>query len=76
MGHEDHRLTGLPEVRDDIEHLGGHLGIQSGGWLVQKEELWIDSECSGNGDPLALTTAELGRFLAGVRPEAQALEDS
>jgi hypothetical protein len=76
MRHKDHRLTGLPKIRDDVEHLRGHLGIQSGRGLVQKEELWIDSECSGNGDPLALTTAKLGRFLACVRPEAQALENS
>ena len=76
MGHQDDRLTGLPKVCDDIEHLSGHLGIQSGRGLIQQEELWIDRECSGNGDSLALTAAELRRFLAGVGTEAQALENS
>ena len=66
MRHQDDRLTRLAEICDDIEHLSGHLGIQRGGGLIQQEKLWIDSERSGNGDSLALTTAKLRRFFAGV----------
>jgi len=76
MGYQDDRLTGLPKVCDYIEHLGGHLRIQGRRGLIKQEELWLDRECSGNGDSLALTTAELRWFLAGVSTEAQALENS
>ena len=76
MGYQDDRLTGLSKICDYIQHLGGHLGIQSGRGLIKQEELWFDRECPGNGDSLALTTAELRWFLAGVSTEAQALENS
>ena len=76
MRHQDHRLTGLAEICDHIEHLSGHLRIKRGGRFIHQEELWIDRERSGDGDSLALTAAELRRFLAGVRIEAQALKNS
>jgi hypothetical protein len=66
MGHKDDGLFGTAQLGNDIQNLGGHFGIESGGGFIKQEELGIDSERTRDGDALALTAAELGGLLAGV----------
>src|SRR5690554_1907917 len=55
----------LMNVRQDIHHATGRLGIQGGDWLVGQNDIRLLREGTGNGDPLLLATREAGGPLMG-----------
>ena len=67
VGHEDDGFFRGSKFRDDIQNLGGHFGIECGGGFVEEKKSGVDGEGSGDGDPLALSAAELrGLFFCMV----------
>ena len=75
MGHQDDGFPGILQLGNDIQNLGGHLGIQSGGGFVEQEKRGIDSESAGDGDALPLAAAELRGLLAGVVEQLETREE-
>ena len=59
VGGEDDALTCLGELADDIEHLAGHDGIESGGGFIEQKELRLGCEGTGDGRPLLLAAGKL-----------------
>ena len=74
MGHEHEPGADLFELADHLEDLGGHLRIEGGGWLVEKQSLRLAGKSPEDGDPLLLPAGELGGAFVGVLGELEALE--
>lgn len=75
VGYEDDGFSGGSEFRDDIQNLGGHLGIESGGGFVEEQKSGINSEGPGDGDALALTAAELRGLFFGMVEQLESREE-
>jgi hypothetical protein len=43
MGGQDESATLLLDIGESVEHLGGHFGIESRGWFVQKKNFGLMS---------------------------------
>jgi hypothetical protein len=75
MGYEDDGFSRGSEFRDDIQNLGGHLGIESGGGFVEEQKSGINSEGPSDGDALALTAAELRGLFSGMIEQLESREE-
>ena len=72
---DQHELRTRPfEVVDHVEHLSGHLGVECGGWLVEKQPSGLHHQGPKDRDPLLLASGEFGRPLVGVSGEPKPLE--
>ena len=60
------------KLLDQLEHLGRHLGIEGGGWLIQQHDLRLDRDGAGDGHPLALAAGKLRRALVRVVEQTKA----
>lgn len=74
VGGEDEVAAFGTEFGDEVEHFGGHFGVEGGGGFVEEEEPGFDGDGAGDGDALFLATGELGGSFIGVRGEVEAAE--
>jgi hypothetical protein len=72
VGDQDEVASFGSEFRDEVEHLGGHLGVQRGGGFVEEQKPGPDGHCAGDGDALALAAREVGGPFAGVGFQSEA----
>ena len=75
VGDEDDWFFGAAQFGDDIQNLGGHLGIERRGRLIEEQKSGIDRKSAGDGNALALAAAELGGLLGGVVEQLEASEE-
>ena len=74
VGDQDEVAAFALEFLDHFEDLGGHLGVEGGGGLVEEEQAGLDGDGAGDGYALFLAAAELGGLFVGVGFELEALE--
>ncbi len=74
MRHADHGDVLLCELDHDVEDLLDHLGIESGGRLVEQDDRLLGAQRAGDGDALLLAAGEVLGKLAGLVRQADALE--
>ena len=75
VGDKDDWFFGAAQFCDDIQNLGGHLGIEGRGRLIEEQKSGIDRKSAGDGNALALAAAELGGLLGGVVEQLEASEE-
>ena len=74
MRGEDNLLAAADEFADQFENLYGHLRIEGGGWLVEKEDFRFGHESADEGHTLLLAAAELTGVLVRMGGESEAFE--
>ena len=72
---EQDGATFLLEGADDVPELAAALGIEAGGWLVEKEDARIADERGGYGEALFLTAGKLADPGVGFFRELEFFED-
>jgi len=55
---DDDQVVFLCDILDERYDLEGCGRVQTGGWLVQEEQLWTCDELSGDTDTTLLTTGD------------------
>ena len=56
--HQGGQVVFLDDFFGEGQHLGGRLGVQGRGVLVQQQELWLFQRCHQQRDRLALAAGE------------------
>ena len=68
----------MPAVSQHLEHVGAHRGaqrrVQRGERLVEQDDVGLDGQRAGQGDPLLLASGQLVRVAPPVSREAHELE--
>ena len=74
VGGEDDLLASLAEVVDELEHFGGHLGVERRGGFVENEEVGLVGDGASQGDTLLLAAGHLRRHLVRVAGKSESRE--
>ena len=74
MSHNDHRHAICGQVAHDAQHLAGNLGVESGGWLIEKHQIRLHAQGTSNGHALLLATGKSGYVGMGKISEAHRFE--
>ena len=61
--HEKYTPSPIPIIGENPIHLGSRLLIQIPGRLIGQKDRWLEQCCPGNGSPLTLARAQLGRLV-------------
>jgi hypothetical protein len=73
MRHEKYGPSLTPIVGENPIYLGSRLLIQIPGRFIGQKDRWLEQCCPGNGSPLTLTRAQLGRFVICAICEAESI---
>src|SRR5262249_39341563 len=66
VGAEEHCAPRLvAELYDQLGDAAGSLGIESRGWLIQEEYLWLVEKCPCQGETLLHPFAEAAHLVVG-----------
>ena len=74
VGHHDDGGTALVEFGEEVHNRFTVLRVEVTGWFVGKEHGGVSGERAGDGDPLLLTTGELGGQMLGAMAHADFFE--
>ena len=74
MGGEEHRLSLLAEVLEDVLHLAGALGVEANRWFVEEEHLRIVEQGGGQRDLLPHTPRVAREKIVAALLEVEQLE--
>src|SRR5215831_11515776 len=55
MRGQNDRASGEFQLIDEVPQVSTRLWVESGRWLVQKQQFWIADQCTRHGKPLFLS---------------------
>ena len=74
MRDDEHRLPGIGQFDDHLEHFMHHLGVECGGDLVEQQNLGVQNQRAADRHTLALATGKLMRLGLRAVGEMHAIE--